>query len=127
MVINMRVSLLMERQMERVSTLGRMGRYMMASGKWVLKRGTEYGKEFMEILILENGKAQKLMGMVSTHGRMETDTKENGNNASSMAMVLTFLQTAMSSQDTILMVNQMVSASTSGITVQPMSENLKTV
>lgn len=38
----------------------------------------ESGKALMEILTLGNGGTQKLMAMVSTHGKTEIGTKVNG-------------------------------------------------
>lgn len=37
-----------------------------------------FGKEYLAILISVSGRIVKLMAMVFTSGKMETDTKENG-------------------------------------------------
>ena len=39
---------------------------------------TEFGKELMEILTLENGRTLRQMDMEFTCGRTETGTKESG-------------------------------------------------
>jgi hypothetical protein len=57
---------------------GAMVRFMMANGRMVSKRDTVFGKDYLEILILENGRTVKQMGMESINGKMVIDMKENG-------------------------------------------------
>jgi hypothetical protein len=52
----------------------------------------ESGKELMEIVILENGKTQRLTGMECTLGKMVTGMRVSGIIASNMARALIFLQ-----------------------------------
>jgi hypothetical protein len=55
-----------------------MARVTMASGKRVLSKGTEFGKEKMEVPTLVNGSSQKLKVMEFTFGLQETNTRGNG-------------------------------------------------
>jgi hypothetical protein len=78
---NIKVNILMEKLMEKEHIHGETMKYTMENGKMVKKMAMEYGKVFMEIVILDNGKIAKQKDMESIHGLMETDMKENGNNA----------------------------------------------
>jgi len=50
----------------------------MVNGFKALNKVMVFGEDCIMIAILENGKNRKLMGMVYTLGKMETDTKANG-------------------------------------------------
>lgn len=76
--ILMRESSLIIKLMVEEFTNGLKEKYMMENGKMERKRGTEYGEEFMEIVISENGKIVKLRAMECTFGKMEINMKENG-------------------------------------------------
>jgi uncharacterized protein YpmS len=78
----------------------------------------EYGKVFMETLILVNGGIQKLRVMEFILGRMEIGMKENGNCVSSMDKVPTFLTMEMSIQGNIRMENQTAEGNIPGETVR---------
>jgi len=78
MEINMKEIFIREKLMEKEYIIGQMEKFMMESGKMVLKKDTECGKEFLEILILDNGKTQRQMVMEFINGKMETDMKDLG-------------------------------------------------
>jgi hypothetical protein len=78
MVILIMVISRWEKQMVRESIPGLMVRYMMVNGFKALNKVMVFGEDCIMIVILENGKNRKLMGMVYTLGKMETDTKANG-------------------------------------------------
>ena len=65
----------------------------------------EFGKEFMEKAISDNGTIVKLMDMVFMSGEMGINMKVNGTSASDMETDLTSFPTAMYSLDSILMAN----------------------
>ena len=64
--------------MEKEFITGQMVKYMTENGKMELKMDMGCGKEYLETVILVNGRIVKLMGMVSINGRMEIDLKEAG-------------------------------------------------
>ena len=78
MVMFMKANGLTTRLMEKEYIIGQMEKFMMESGKMVLKKDTECGKEFLEILILDNGKTQRQMVMEFINGKMKTDMKDLG-------------------------------------------------
>jgi hypothetical protein len=79
MVTSMRGNSRTINRMARESTAGSMARFMMASGRVVLKRVKAYGKGFLGIHTSASGHRVKLMATVFISGRMVIDTKENGN------------------------------------------------
>jgi hypothetical protein len=72
-------SLKWEKLMVKVFILGKTGKFMMESGIKASNMVTEYGKDSMAILILENGDILKQKVMGCTLGKTEIDMKENGN------------------------------------------------
>jgi len=100
---------------------------MMVCGTTELKMGMEFGKESTMTVILENGRLQKLMAMVSTFGKMATGTKENGIIVLNMVKGQIFLLMATLSQELTDTENQKVGANTNGITAQCMSASLRKV
>lgn len=59
-------------------TLGQMVKSMTVSGLKESKKDLEFGKEPMEITMLESGKMVKLKVMEFIPGKMVIDTKVNG-------------------------------------------------
>lgn len=86
---------------------------------------TECGKEYLEIVIWDNGKTLRRMDMVCTSGRMAIDTKEAGATASNTEKVLIYSQMATHIPEIIIKVNLMAKESTSGGTAAYILETLK--
>ena len=78
MAINTKEISLMAKLMVKEFINGAMVKFMMANGRMVSKRDTVFGKGYLEILTLENGRIVKQMGMESINGKMVIDMKENG-------------------------------------------------
>lgn len=78
METGMRDRLKRVRLTEKGFITGTLEKSMMESGNMESKKEMASGKELMAILILENGRTQKLMAMECILGRMETGMKENG-------------------------------------------------
>lgn len=64
--------------MEKEFINGIMEKFMMENGVWDKKTVLEYGKDYLMIVIKENGKTIKLKVLVLIFGVMEINTKENG-------------------------------------------------
>jgi hypothetical protein len=75
---SMREIFLMEKLMVKEFILGRMGKSMMENGEMELKKATGYGREYLEILILVNGRTLRQKAMEFISGKMGIDMKENG-------------------------------------------------
>jgi hypothetical protein len=123
MVILIMVISRWEKQMVRESIPGLMVRYMMVNGFKALNKVMVFGEDCIMIVILENGKNRKLMGMVYTLGKMETDTKANGLTAWNTVRALISFQTVTRTQENIRMENQKEKANILGKTEQRMLEN----
>jgi hypothetical protein len=65
--------------MVKVFFIGQRVKSMMGSGLKELKKVMEFGRVWMEIHTLDNGRVARQMGMEFTHGRMGIGMKENGN------------------------------------------------
>jgi hypothetical protein len=78
MGINMKEISKKEKLTEKEFIIGKTEKFMTENGKMVLKKGTEYGKEYLEILISVNGKIVKQMVMEFTNGKMVIDMKVLG-------------------------------------------------
>ena len=81
MEINIKVIMRMEKLTEKEHIHGEIMKYMMENGREDKKMVTEFGREFKEIVILDNGKIAKLRGMEFIHGLMGIGMKESGRNA----------------------------------------------
>lgn len=77
-ITNMKGNSKMEKLMEKEFIHGLMEKSMMENGREVSKKVMVYGKDYLEIHILENGKIVKQMGMEFILGRMATVMKGNG-------------------------------------------------
>jgi hypothetical protein len=84
MEINMRVIFKTAKLMEKEYTCGAMEKFTMVNGKMALKKAMVYGKVFLEILILENGRIAKPTVMECINGKMVTGMKESGKIVSNM-------------------------------------------
>jgi len=93
---------------------GLMGRFTKASGLMALKKAKEFGKAFLETLILVNGNKAKQTAMEFISGRTVIDTRVSGATVSSTVRARTSLQTAMSLQAPTSRASPMEWASTSG-------------
>ena len=68
----------LEKQMVKVYIPGQTEKFTTASGCKVSSKDTVSGEDFTMTLTLESGLNQKLMVMVSIHGKMGIATKVNG-------------------------------------------------
>lgn len=69
------------RLMVKVFTVGPMVRFMMVSGTKDSNTVTEYGEDYITILILGSGVIPRQKDMEFIPGRMETGMKVSGSNA----------------------------------------------
>lgn len=114
MEIHTTVGFKMEKLTARESILGAMVRFTTGSGTKASSMAMEFGEDFMGTPTSGNGVTQKQKAMGFTLGRTETDTKENGSNASSMDKEPTYLQTQTFIQANIRKVNPMEKGNTHG-------------
>jgi hypothetical protein len=96
---------------------GRMGKYMMDSGKKERRRVMEYGEEYTVTATLENGREARQRDTEFICGKMETSTKESGATVSSMVMAQTSLVMVIPFRGSISMESQMALDNISGATV----------
>lgn len=76
---------------EKAFTPGRMEKCTTANGKTVSNKVTEFGGDFLEILILGSGLKVKLKGMECISGRMGIGMRGSGLTVLNMARVRIFL------------------------------------
>jgi hypothetical protein len=114
MQISMRENLVMEKPMVKVYIPGQMVKCTMVNGSKGLKKAMGFGKVFMVILTLVNGRTLKLKDMVCTSGKMGIDTRVNGRHVLNMDRVQICLQMVTPTQANINSENQMDLASING-------------
>ena len=120
MEINMKAILRWVKPMVKGFMHGPMEKFMMGNGVMESKKAMVFGKAFLEIPILANGRTQKLMGMVYTNGKMEIDMKVTGSTVLNMVKALIYLQMGILIQENMIMESRMDSASISGQMVHAM-------
>jgi hypothetical protein len=77
----------------RAFILGRTERYMMESGEMDSNTVMVCGKAYTVIVILENGRGRRQMGMAFISGATEIGMRENGKSASNMEWALIYSET----------------------------------
>ena len=104
----------MENLTAKESILGLTAKSTKANGSQDSKKGKEYGREFLVILISGNGDNLKQQVTACINGRMVINTRENGSTASSMDKALTSLPMEIFSQAPIATESQRVKVNTNG-------------
>ena len=123
MEIHILGNLSMAELMGKESTPGQMVKSMTASGIKVLSKAMGSGEASRTIRTSVNGRPQRLMDMVFTHGPTVIDMKASGTCASSTVKVQTHLPTVTAITESIRTASLMEEASTPGLRVNNMSVN----
>ena len=117
----------MERSMAKGSIAGTTKRHTMVSGAMASKTAMEFGPDARETLMSDSGTRTKRMDTESTSGQTETNTRENGTNASDMAKAPTNLQMATASPGSTLTAKWTATASIVGLTATSTAAFFETI
>ena len=113
--------------MAKGSIAGTTKRHTMVSGAMASKTAMEFGPDARETLMSDSGTRTKRMDTESTSGQTETNTRENGTNASDMAKAPTNLQMATASPGSTLTAKWTATASIVGLTATSTAAFFETI